>query len=34
MVSFTYGEGTLGAQMSPRDGLDDMEDITLAPAET
>jgi len=28
------GEDTLSTQMSPRDGLDDTEDRTLAPAET
>ena len=33
MVSFTFGESILGTQMSPGDGLNDMEDRTLAPAE-
>ena len=32
VVSFTLGESILGIQMGPRDVLDDMEDIILAPA--
>jgi hypothetical protein len=32
VVSFTFGESIIGTQIGPRDGLDDMEDRTLAPA--